>query len=195
MATIAIDSNPFEPLGLKPQQLPNLALIQTSPYTGEEHLLDLADVPEELHTLVLALRDDFKAVRPDYAVGKYQESFPFEHLTKLLPADVTLHCVAFRSRLFDHVNMSSQMRQQLSDLDEASHSEANKSGGLLKYWFGIPDAQGNNLATCVWLTKGHADRATVHKKHTAAAKTVRGWYENWQVELYEWSRDGLKVVQ
>ncbi|KAG5359231.1 UPF0643 protein [Yarrowia sp. C11] len=198
MATIAIDSNPFQ--SLKTLSEPHYdserpRIVQSSPYTGEAHLLDLGGVPQNLHEVVVALRDVFRAVKPDYAVGDYVESFPFEDLTPLIPEGVTLHCVAFRSRLFEHVRTSHDMRQKLSDLDEASHAEANTSGGLLKYWFGIPDEAGNNLATCVWISKKHADDATSYQRHNAAAKTVRGWYENWQVEIYEWSRAGLNRVR
>lgn len=39
-------------------------------------------------------------------------------------------------------------RHALGELDQRSHAEAMKSGGLLKYWFGMPDADGRNLATC-----------------------------------------------
>lgn len=201
MATIAIDSNPFQPLVAAALSEPHYdsserpRIVQSSPYSGKDHLLDLGGVPQNLHEVVVALRDHFRAVQPDYAVGDYIQSFPFETLTPLVPEGVTLHCVAFRSRLFEHVRTSHDMRQQLSDLDESSHAEANNSGGLLKYWFGVPDEAGNNLATCVWISKKHADDATAHQCHNAAAKTVRGWYENWQVEIYEWSRSGLTRVR
>jgi len=39
-------------------------------------------------------------------------------------------------------------RLEREELDEGSHAEATKSGGLLKYWFGMPDEDGRNLATC-----------------------------------------------
>lgn len=198
MATIAIDSNPFTALG--PLSEPHYdserpRIVQSSPYTGQDHLLNLDNVPENLHKLVLALRDHFRAVKNDYAVGEYTQSFPFEDLTPLVPKDTALHCVAFRSRLFEHVRTSHDMRQKLSDLDEKSHSEANISGGLLKYWFGVPDEAGNNLATCVWVSKKHADDASAHQSHAAAAKTVRGWYDNWQVEIYEWTSKGLERMR
>ena len=39
-------------------------------------------------------------------------------------------------------------REKLFVLDKNSHAEAVRSGGLLKYWYGEPDAEGANLATC-----------------------------------------------
>lgn len=60
MATIAIDSNPFQ--SLKALSEPHFdterpRMVQSSPYTGQAHLLDLGGVPQNLHEIVVALRD------------------------------------------------------------------------------------------------------------------------------------------
>jgi len=51
--------------------------------------------------------------------------------------------VVFRSQV-----LASTDPTHLAVLDERSHAEAMNSGGLLKYWFGIPDGGHRNLATC-----------------------------------------------
>lgn len=49
-------------------------------------------------------------------------------------------------------------RPYLGLLDEGAHVEAVEAGGLLKYWFGVPDAEGRNLATCLWRHRDDAKK-------------------------------------
>ena len=70
-----------------------------------------------------------------------------------LPLQVIATDTKFPSSKFYIVVFRSQLQQstdrlELGAMDERSHAEANKSGGLLKYWFGSADAEGRNLATC-----------------------------------------------
>ena len=97
-----------------------------------------------------------KAIRPDYATASYTSAFNWsevlECLKSLLKANVGyqwkeqfFYIVVFRSQI-----PPSTDRSHLLSLDELSHAEAMQSGGLLKYWFGVPDENGRNLATCMF---------------------------------------------
>jgi len=66
--------------------------------------------------------------------------------------------------------------------DKAAHAEAIKSGGLLKYWFGIPDENRRNLATCIWRNVHNARIGAVGKDHVQAANAVRRFYTEWHIE-------------
>lgn len=100
-------------------------------------------------------------------------------------------------------------RHALRDLDQESHAEAMKSGGLLKYWFGMPDADGRNLATCklisslpkmlntqrmeggllmnrhgvgIWRKHSDARPASSGHGHKAAARATASMYTEWGIE-------------
>jgi hypothetical protein len=51
--------------------------------------------------------------------------------------------VIFRSKRKEVVD-----KYLLHVLDQQSHIEATASGGLLKYWFGDPNPERRNVATC-----------------------------------------------
>ena len=128
--------------------------IVVSPYTTPAHLLDLSTVsrPNQLLARALSL---MQPSRDDYATASYKQSFNWSavihrlrHLLKhetdfQWSREERFYVVVFRSRL-----PLSTDRVHLGALDRGSHAEATASGGLLKYWFGVPDAEGRNLATC-----------------------------------------------
>ena len=128
-------------------------LLIVSPYTTALHLLDLGTISEPNRLLAKALTL-FKQVRHDYATAPYAESFNWAHVIGFLRTLVEAECtydweqqsfyiIVFRSQLPPATD-----RTHLAKLDRLSHAEAMESGGLLKYWFGVPDANGRNLATC-----------------------------------------------
>jgi hypothetical protein len=131
-------------------------LLITSPYHELSHLLDLKtlEVPSQLLAKALTV---FKPIREDYALAPYTESFNWQgvvdYLRNLTNAEdyqwqkSEFFVVAFRSRLNLHVDL-----QRLHKLDMLSHEEATASGGLLKYWYGTRNENGENLATCRFLT-------------------------------------------
>lgn len=45
-----------------------------------------------------------------------------------------------------------------------------QAGGLLAYWFGVPNSRGSNLATCIWMSRAHAVRAIAGPKHVEAMR-------------------------
>ncbi|KAI9891171.1 MAG: hypothetical protein M1814_003014 [Vezdaea aestivalis] len=162
-------------------------LLVISPYTSHEHLLDLRSVslPNQLLAKAMTL---FRPTRPDYATAPYPDSFnwadvisEYTHLSNhqsdpQLLSQQTFHLISFHSRL-----PPSTSRAHLSALDAASHLEAVRSGGLLKYWFGEPDSEGRNLATCVWREKKDASMGSRGRGHSRAAGETRGLYTDWRV--------------
>ena len=127
--------------------------LVVSPYAFQPHLLDLRRLEYSQNLLARALTL-LKPVRTDYATAPYQESFNWtsviDHLRFLneeaghIWSWQHFYIVVFRSQVPPTTN-----RVELGELDEKAHAEAMQSGGLLKYWFGKPDEDGRNLATCM----------------------------------------------
>ena len=160
---IGVKFGGMEPLS-PPSSLPDLIsadkfsgaedgrFLVSSPYAFPPHLLDLSNLTASQSLLAEAL-GSMEAVRSDYATAPYDVAFNWDTvLDKLRLLASTrnfqwphqhFYIVVFRSRIPD-----TSVRAELGRLDEKSHAEANQSGGLLKYWFGVPDAEGRNLATC-----------------------------------------------
>jgi len=127
-------------------------LLVSSPYTESDHLLDLRtlDTPCNLFARALAI---LHPIRTDYAIADLTDSFNWESVMirlRTLAANEdfqwqrqSFYTVTFRSKLKPDIN-----RALLRQFDKESHREAVASGGLLKYWFGTPDGERRNLATC-----------------------------------------------
>ena len=127
--------------------------LVVSPYTFQPHLLDLRRLESSQNLFARALTL-LEPVRTDYAIAPYHLSFNWtaviDHL-RLLNKEAghswssqDFYIVVFRSQIPPTTN-----RVELGELDEKAHAEATQSGGLLKYWFGEPDGDGRNLATCM----------------------------------------------
>jgi len=122
-----------------------------------------------------------------YATTAYPEAFNWEEVISKLSQisqdedfefpETNFYVIVFRSRI-----PQTTSRVHLGDLDAAAHLEAVKSGGLLKYWFGTPDGDGRNLATCVWRRSSDAKLGGAGKGHAQAMREVRGLYLEWKVE-------------
>lgn len=146
-------------------------------YTDKEtYLIDLnsLDLSDQLMTKAL---EHMSEVRSDYAVYSevdYKNAFNWPQLLKVLrdlardsdylwSEQRQYHVIAFYSQLKPSMNMSENMIKLLYSLDSAAFEEAMEGGGLLKYWFGKPDEELRNLATCKCerksvLTTIHTDR-------------------------------------
>ena len=126
--------------------------LVVSPYTSLPHLLDLRPLKEPQRLLAKALTI-LQSTRPDYALAPYYQSFNWDAVTHRLKSLLELSTHQWQRQHFYIVVFRSQVppttdRTHLGLLDQRSHAEATKSGGLLKYWFGLPDENGRNLATC-----------------------------------------------
>jgi len=51
-----------------------------------------------------------------------------------------------------------------------------------RYWFGVPNDIGKNLATCVWRSKEDAVLGSVGPAHRVAAGAARSSYTEWYIE-------------
>ena len=126
--------------------------LVVSPYATTPHLLDLRKLEESPRLLAKALTV-LQSVREDYATAPYHLSFNWNAVTEQLKSLLETSKYQWTRQHFYIVIFRSQLppttdRIHLGQLDQNSHAEATKSGGLLKYWFGLPDANGRNLATC-----------------------------------------------
>lgn len=144
--------DPALPANDRQQADPGNTLV-VSPYTSLPHLLDLRSL-EESQRLVAKAMTVLESVRDDYATAPYHQSFNWDRVTDRLRALLQLSQYQWKRQHFYIVVFRSQVppstnRTHLGGLDQNSHAEATKSGGLLKYWFGVPDENGRNLATCM----------------------------------------------
>ncbi|KZL77729.1 UPF0643 protein [Colletotrichum tofieldiae] len=168
-----------------------------SPYTDPEHLLDLETLDDENALLARAL-SQMKCLRADYATAGYVESFNWGdvmgELKNLVQStgktfkETSFYIVAFRSTI-----PPSTVYEDLGVLDKAAHAEANQVGGFLKYWFGSPDSEGRNLATCVWRSRPDAVKAGHGPAHRRASRATASMYSFWRIDRHRLIiRDGAE---
>ena len=113
------------------------------PYTSLPHLLDLRLLGESQRLLAKALTV-LESMRGDYATAPYHQCFNWDVVIDLLESLLELSDYQWKRQHYYIVVFRSQVppttdRTHLGELDQKSHAEATKSGGLLKYWFGLPD--------------------------------------------------------
>jgi hypothetical protein len=135
---------------ITPTQIPNL--LASSPYLESGHLLDLNTVDTQSRLLAMALTN-LHTKCPDYATVKYEDSLDLEEVLAELKALARSSDIRWIEQDFYVVEFRSKLKPQIDNallftLDKESHREANTSGGLLKYWYGEPDLERRNLATC-----------------------------------------------
>ncbi|KAI1747414.1 hypothetical protein F4782DRAFT_424582 [Xylaria castorea] len=163
-------------------------LLVISPYTERDHLLDLKSLDTENAILAQALVH-LKCLRPDYATAPYVDTFNWrevmEQVKRLAQQKEhswkgnTFFVVAFRSQI-----PPTTVYEDLGILDKAAHAEATGSGGFLKYWFGSPDKDGKNLATCVWRSQEDARKGGIGPAHRRAAAAARDLYSHWKIDRH-----------
>ncbi|KAI4287204.1 MAG: hypothetical protein L6R35_003540 [Caloplaca aegaea] len=165
------------------------SLLVVSPYTSPPHLLDLATLnPSQVYLArVLSI---LAPVTHAYAVISYTKAFNWETVFTALATAVRddafkwteqfFYIVVFRSQVAPSTN-----RGHLGELDKRAHAEAMKSGGLFKYWFGTPDADGRNLATCIWRQREDAHPGSSGEGHKAAMRATINMYSEWHIERFK----------
>lgn len=55
---------------------------------------------------------------------------------------------------------------------------------LIMYWYGTPDSEGNNLATCIWQSRRHAVAANSRPNHIVAARLAAASFESFTLERH-----------
>lgn len=110
--------------------------LVASPYTEQEHLLDLESLDTENQLLGEALQG-MKAVTEGYATRPYVESFNWEELIDRVRELATARQHSFKETSWYIVAFRSQIKPttvypDLGALDKAAHAEAMASGGFLK---------------------------------------------------------------
>ncbi|KAF3986195.1 hypothetical protein FT663_04630 [Candidozyma haemuli var. vulneris] len=165
--------------------------IVASPYTAPEHLLDLSSLTPVLQDVACAL-GDFAPTSARYAYDSYIDSFNVAAIvsqvqkTARIDEPIYIYVIVFRSILKKEIAANPENTALLYEADRLSHAEATASGGLLKYWYGVPDPQtGQNLATCWWRSPQDARAGGTGKSHQSSVGKVKNWYKLWRVEQYE----------
>ena len=110
--------------------------LVVSPYTEQEHLLDLETLDTENQLLALALVK-LECLREDYATAPYLQTFNWPEVIDELRALARATNHVFRKTSFFVVAFRSQIPpttvyEELGALDKAAHAEATASGGFLK---------------------------------------------------------------
>lgn len=126
--------------------------LTVSPYLELEHQLDLESVDTPNRLLALALTQ-LRPATTDYATVTYAQALDWPQVMSTLKSLAasegyrwtrhSFYVVEFRSKLKQNIDVDLLFR-----LDKESHIEATQSGGLLKYWYGVPNPERRNLATC-----------------------------------------------
>lgn len=63
--------------------------------------------------------------------------------------------------------------------------QENADGGFQpRYWFGSPDTNGRNLATCVWRSRGDAVKAGHTPGHRKASRATAAMYSEWGIDRH-----------
>ncbi|KAI1179371.1 hypothetical protein F4777DRAFT_473519 [Nemania sp. FL0916] len=163
-------------------------LLVISPYTERNHLLDLKSLDTECAILAQALVH-LECLRPDYATAPYIDTFNWAAVIEQVKRLAQEKGHNWRGRSFFVVAFRSQIPpttvyEDLGALDKAAHAEATASGGFLKYWFGSPDKDGKNLATCVWRSQEDARKGGVGPAHRRAATAARDLYSHWKIDRH-----------
>lgn len=171
-----------------PDPTTNSRLIVQSPYTDPEHLLDLDTLDAESGLFARALAV-LRNTRDDYATGPYADSFNWPEVIAEVRALAERDGVPFARTSFYVVAFRSQIKPEtdyshLGALDKPAHAEAVASGGFLKYWFGAPDPELRNLATCLWRSRGEAIAGGRGPAHRKAAMSTRALYAYWKIDQH-----------
>ena len=136
VSTVEAPATPGEERGAGAMTGAGARYLVASPYTEQEHLLDLESVDAESGLLAEAL-SLMRNTREDYATAPYAESFNWDKVMAELKAaaqrrghrwkEASFFVVAFRSRI-----PPTTVYGDLGVLDKAAHAEATASGGFLK---------------------------------------------------------------
>ncbi|OAX42514.1 hypothetical protein K503DRAFT_733431 [Rhizopogon vinicolor AM-OR11-026] len=147
------------------------------PVLTETHLPNIDPVSLSLHKAL----HRFHPASADYAGMPYEEAFNWSELELPEDEEREWYCVVFRSK-----RLPGSDSEPLYDADKQAHEEAVRSGGLLMYWYGVPNpVTGMNLATCIWQSRRHAIAASSHPNHIRAMQLAAVSYEVYTLERHK----------
>lgn len=151
-------------------QNPSLALVT------ETRLPDIDPASLSLHKAL----HRFRPLDAKYAATAYAEAFNWDELSLPEAEERDWYCVVFRSK-----RKAGSDGDSLYEADKKAHEEAVGNGGLILYWYGIPNQQtGMNLATCIWQSRKHAIAANSRPHHIRAMTLAKESYEVYELERH-----------
>ncbi|KAF9531608.1 hypothetical protein CPB83DRAFT_874518 [Crepidotus variabilis] len=149
---------------------------QYPPLVTETRLPNIDPASLSLHKAL----HNFKPLTSDYAATPYGEAFNWSQLKLPVHEEREWYCVVFRSK-----RKVGSDGISLYEADKLAHEEAIRNGGLILYWYGIPNPQtGMNLATCIWQSRKHASAANSRPHHIKAMRLAANAYEIYSLERY-----------
>ncbi|KAG8749775.1 hypothetical protein FRC14_001107 [Serendipita sp. 396] len=159
------------------------------PLHTSTHLPSIDPVSLSLHKAL----HKFKPFDTQYASRPYGEAFNWANLVLPIEEEREWYCVAFRSR-----RKAGSESAPLYEQDRLAHEEAVHRGGLIMYWYGVPDPKtGLNLATCVWQSRKFALAAMTGPQHVLAMRLAAASFAEFRLERYilrkEVGETGLRV--
>ena len=124
---------------------------------------------------------------PDYATQSIEDGFHWSSLS-CCPFD-RLYLVLFRSVWQPEADLD-----LLREHDDRAFEEALASGGLLRYFKGNANEQGECLSFCLWETREQARQAADGASHRSAAGVSARMYVSYSLERYWIRKVGEKLV-
>ncbi|KAH8828457.1 hypothetical protein DL96DRAFT_1179825 [Flagelloscypha sp. PMI_526] len=162
------------PVGFPTSEFSGSELYQ--PRLTETRLPDIDQASLSLHKAL----HSFRPLSSGYANQPYPDAFNWSELELTLEDEREWYCVVFRSKRKEGSDGSA-----LYDADAKAHSEAIANGGIILYWYGVPDpTTGLNLASCIWQSRQHALAANSRPHHIRAAKLAGQSYERYDLERW-----------
>ncbi|KIJ67720.1 hypothetical protein HYDPIDRAFT_83984 [Hydnomerulius pinastri MD-312] len=164
------------PRGLRAPPIPS----ERPPLITETRLPNIDPVSLSLHKAL----HHFHPLGDDYAGLSYPQAFNWSELELPEEEEREWYGVVFRSK-----RKPGSDSGPLYEADKKAHEEAVSNGGLIMYWYGVPNPQtGMNLATCVWQSRKHAIAANSRPHHIRAMKLAAVSYEVYTLERYRLSK-------
>jgi hypothetical protein len=123
----------------------------------------------------------------DYATLSIQDGFDWSSLSGCTFDQ--LYLVVFRSVRRPDADLA-----LLCEHDDRAYEEALRSGGLLRYFKGHADEQGECLSFCLWETSEQAREAAGAASHKSAANITARMYLSYVLDRYWLKRVGRELV-
>ncbi|KZS98353.1 hypothetical protein SISNIDRAFT_403998 [Sistotremastrum niveocremeum HHB9708] len=147
-----------------------------TPLHTDTHLPDIDPVSLSLHRAL----HHFRPLNDNYASVPYATAFNWSELELPLEDEREWYIVAFRS-----ARRHGSDGDPLYAADKLAHEEAVQNGGLIMYWYGLPNPEtGMNLATCIWQSRRHALAAISGPHHSRAMKLAHASFSTYSLERH-----------